>query len=141
MKLPRRKFLGLAGATLAGCAYPARGPLPPNAKLDGRIEHFVVLMMENRSYDQMLGAIAGGPPDDTVLTYVDANGAPRAVPLRYGVPRDSFYPDPPHRFPKVARQIAGDMGGFAQVFAEEHAIAKPLAASVEDYATFYADGQ
>ena len=81
MKLPRRTFLGLAGATLAGCAYPARGPLPPprwsgcgHAKLDGRIEHFVVLMMENRSYDQMIGAIAGGPPENTVLSYVDANG-------------------------------------------------------------------
>src|SRR5687767_15890509 len=82
-RYPRRKFLemGIASATLAGsgagagCAMPPRGPLPPNAKLGGSIEHFVVLMMENRSYDQMLGALPGekyaGPPDGTILTYVD----------------------------------------------------------------------
>jgi phospholipase C len=147
MKLPRRKFLeaGVASAALAGCGYARRGPLPPDANLRGRIEHFVVLMMENRSYDQMLGALPGaqydGAPEGTLLSYRDARGEPRSVPLRYGLPRDSFYPDPPHRYPKVLRQIEGDMGGFAQVFSEEHALAPPLAASVAEYATCYADGQ
>jgi phospholipase C len=147
MKLPRRKFLeaSVASAALAGCGYAPRGPLPPDAKLKGRIEHFVVLMMENRSYDQMLGALPGekyaGAPEGTPLAYRDARGVERSVALRHGVPRDSFYPDPPHRHPKVLRQIENDMGGFAQVFAEEHALAPPLAASVAEYATHYADGQ
>jgi phospholipase C len=149
IKLPRRRFLELGAASasvaLAGCGSPPRGPLPPDAKLSGRIEHFVVLMMENRSYDQMLGALPGekyaGPPKDTVLSYRNHEGSTVAVPLRYGAPRDSFYPDPPHRFSKVAKQITGNMGGFAQVFVDEHPVAPPLAASVEEYATHYADGQ
>ncbi len=153
-RIPRRKFLelGVAGATLAGCASPPRGPLPPNAKLGGCIEHFVVLMMENRSYDQMLGALPGdeyaGPPKGTVLECTNKSGRKISVPLRHGVPPDAFYPDPPHKFPAVARQIYGrgkneraDMGGFLQTFAEEHALASPLAASLEQYATHYADGQ
>ena len=77
MKLSRRKVLeaGVASAALAGCAYPRRGPLPPDAKLRGRIEHLVVLMMENRSYDQMLGALPGaqydGAREGTLLSYRD----------------------------------------------------------------------
>jgi phospholipase C len=153
-RIPRRKFLemGVASAALAGCATPPRGPLPPNAYLQGQIQHFVVLMMENRSYDQMLGGLPGaqyaGPPKDTALAYTDSAGKRLSVPLTHGVPPDSFYPDPPHRFAKVAKQIYGggpsapaDMGGFAQVFANEHAIVSPLAASVADYATHYADGR
>lgn len=65
MKIDRRRFLGmgLASATLGGCARPgARSPrasVRPMARLGGEIEHLVVLMMENRSYDQMLGALPG----------------------------------------------------------------------------------
>ena len=49
------------------------------------------------------------------------------MPLRHGTPRDSFYPDPPHRFRKVQSQIFGrgpnappDMSGFAQAFVDEN---------------------
>jgi phospholipase C len=142
--------MSLASAALVGCATPPRGPLPPDAKLRGRIDHFIVLMMENRSYDHMLGALPGeqyaGPLRDTVLSYVDRHGVARTVPLRHGAPRDSFYPDPPHRLRKVAKQIYGrgisepaDMSGFAQVFADVHAIGK--GAGVDEYATIYADGR
>src|SRR5260221_7049101 len=111
-RYPRRKFLEMGiASTLAGCATPARGPLPPEAKLGGRIEHFIVLMMENRSYDLMLGGLPGaryaGPPPDTVLEWSDAKGRARSVALRHGTPRDAFSPDPPHRFSKVQKQIFG----------------------------------
>ena len=83
MKLDRRQFLagGVAGAAvlLAGCAgqpsgavrgaprrpAPAGGgvPTPPGSRRGSRglpqIEHFVVVMMENHSFDNILGLIGG----------------------------------------------------------------------------------
>ena len=153
MKIDRRRFLelGLAGAAASACA-PARGPeqRPTFRPLAGKIEHFVVLMMENRSYDEMLGGLPGhkyaGAPEGTKLSYATPAGV-REVALRHGAPRDWFYPDPPHRFPKVQKQIFGrglhapaDMGGFAQAYAEESPVVEGLALGVGDYATHYAPG-
>jgi phospholipase C len=153
-RVNRRRFLQLSAASAAVAACGPRPPprAPEVMRLGGKVQHFVVLMMENRSYDQMLGALPGeryaGAPAGTKLAYRDATGAPREVTLRYGTPHDMFYPDPPHRFAKVMRQIYGagpdaaaDMGGFAQVFSEEAPLAKELALGMEDYATFYADGK
>jgi phospholipase C len=136
MKIDRRGFLGmsLASATLGGCvngatSARARSPLSIG-RLGGEIQHLVVLMMENRSYDQILGGLPGrkyaGPSAGTTVSYRGEHG-PVEVPLRHGRPRDSFYPDPPHRFRKVQSQIFGrgpgapaDMGGFAQAFVDEN---------------------
>src|SRR4051812_4226449 len=74
MKIDRRRFLGMGLASAAlgssGCANGVRAKEPrPVARLGGEIQHLVVLMMENRSYDQMLGALPGdkyaGPPPGT----------------------------------------------------------------------------
>jgi phospholipase C len=77
MKIDRRGFLGLglASATLGGCATGPRYPRPlrPISRLGGEIRHLVVLMMENRSYDQMLGGLPGpeyaGPPPGAKVSY------------------------------------------------------------------------
>ena len=155
MKIDRRRFLGmgLASAALGGCAPAARPVRRPVslARLGGEIQHVVVLMMENRSYDQMLGALPGdkyaGPPAGTTVSYRGAHGVVD-VPLRHGTPHDSFYPDPPHRFRAVQSQIFGrgpggpaDMGGFAQTFADANPALPMLASNVDDYMTHYARGQ
>jgi phospholipase C len=96
MKIDRRRFLGmgLASAALGGCANSARGPRSPLsiARLGGEIQHLVVLMMENRSYDQMLGALPGrkyaGPPPHTTVSYRSEHGLVD-VPLRHGRPHDA----------------------------------------------------
>jgi phospholipase C len=143
-RYPRRRFLEMSvaasSASLIGCLPPRVAQPAHVQRLGGKIQHFVVLMMENRSHDQMLGAIAAGPPPGTVLRYRGGE-----VALRYGKPRDQFYPDPPHRLAKVRQQIYGDdqiatMSGFAQVFVDEKPIVPELASNVEDYATHYADG-
>jgi phospholipase C len=156
MKIDRRRFLGmgLASAALGGCVSGARPPRAPLSisRLGGEIQHFVVLMMENRSYDQMLGSLPGakyaGPPPGTKVSYRTKNEGIVDVPLRHGAPRDSFYPDPPHRFRKVEKQIFGrgpdapaDMGGFAQAFVDENPFLPMLAAGVEEYMTHYARGR
>lgn len=147
--------MGLASATLGGCATGPRYPRPlrPISRLGGEIRHLVVLMMENRSYDQMLGGLPGskyaGPPPGTKVSYTcKDDGALVEVPLCHGTPRDSFYPDPPHRFLKVQSQIFGrgadhpaDMGGFAQTFVNENPLLPMLAANVQEYMTHYARGR
>src|ERR1041385_3618664 len=66
-----------AAGSCAGAGGPGGGPrpdLPPGTDLLPEIKHIVVLMMENHSYDNYLGMLAGrgdGLP-------VDAAGAPTA---------------------------------------------------------------
>ena len=157
MPIPRRQFLGLgaaaAASAVAGCgAGVAAGPRTPGPSFpafDGKIEHFIVLMLENRSYDQMLGALTGaeydGAPRGTRLAYEPRDGSPASVPIEYGAPPDCFYPDPGHGFRAVEAQIRGrgldhpaDMGGFARRFLVDHPGVLP--SRMQQYATLYGEG-
>jgi len=90
------------------------------------IRHVVVLMLENRSFDHMLGSLQaeipeldGINPAEPVRTnkangksYSQAQGAVRIFPNQL---------DPKHEFPSVTKQVAvGKMTGFAQDFADSH---------------------
>ncbi len=69
--------MAAVGATAAGCA-PAPGPLIRRGPgPEAGIEHIVVVMMENRSYDHFMSWLPGGavPPEGT--TYVDDHGDER----------------------------------------------------------------
>jgi phospholipase C len=89
------------------------------------IEHIVVLMLENRSFDHMLGYLAlpeAGKPGDPVcgvapgMTNI-ANGA--EVPVaRLNDPHVAG-PDPDHSATGVAGQLAQHNGGFAQSYADK----------------------
>ena len=81
MKINRRDFLrsatGASGAALLGrAAWPALhafgGPrdvaLPPPSR--SGIEHVVVVMMENRSFDHLLGWLPNAHGKQEGLTYV-----------------------------------------------------------------------
>jgi phospholipase C len=157
MSMRRRGLLQLgAAAAVGGCAMaPPREPRPlttwtETAAFGGSIEHFIVLMMENRSYDQMLGALSGpehdGVADGTLLTYQDRNGAEQSVPIRHGAPPDRFRPDPGHNFKAVDAQIHGrgrgvpaDMSGFVPRLLRDNPSLEP--AGVARYTTIYADGR
>src|ERR1041385_5660654 len=128
MSIGRRRFLQIgaaSAATSAGACTPAplvckaREPSGTGRAFGGKIEHFVVLMLENRSYDLMLGALRGpeydGIADDTPLAYQDRNGSPATVHLRHGEPADHFSPDPGHSFKAVAAQIRGGQGRAADM--------------------------
>ena len=60
-----------------------------------KINHIVVVMMENRSFDHLLGYLAlGGHPSDGLkpsMSNQDANGTPRPV---HHLP-DTFFPSDP----------------------------------------------
>ncbi len=107
-ELSRREFLaGLAAATgalaLGGCGdasgtsgNPENEPLP-DPESSG-IEHIVVLMMENRSYDHFLGWLPGGDGIQQGAEYVDKQGlmhptwplAPEWQGCRYRDPDHSY---------------------------------------------------
>ena len=75
-----------------------------------KLQHIVVLMMENRSFDHMLGSLtAVNPKIDGVtpdLSNPDANGNPvKAQPLAEF--QAQLQPDPDHHFPAVDLQIFG----------------------------------
>ena len=91
-----------------------------------KLQHIVVLMMENRSFDHMLGslkavnsAIDGVTPD---LSNPDTNGnAVQAQPLAEF--QAQLQPDPDHHFPAVDLQIFGgdpnrkaNMQGFVKSY-------------------------
>jgi len=68
----------LAGAgalgSLARAAAAAPVALPPPAR--SGIDHIVVVMMENRSFDHFTGWLPGADGKQAGLTYLDRNGAP-----------------------------------------------------------------
>ena len=73
-----------------------------------QLKHIVVLMMENRSFDHMLGALRAadpridGFPDD--WTNPGPNGEAIGVKLKAAY-RGQLTPDPEHHFPHVDQQI------------------------------------
>ena len=84
MNWSRRQFLktttsGAAGvlATAKGHAADLPGPLPP-ARESG-IDHIIVLMMENRSFDHFFGWIPGADGRQAGLTYFDNNKLPHTT--------------------------------------------------------------
>ncbi len=97
--------------------------MPPG--LDN-LKHIVVLMMENRSFDHMLGSLtAVDPRIDGItnqLSNPDTNGNPvKAQPLAEF--QGQLNPDPDHHFPAVDLQIFGgdpnrvpDMQGFVKSY-------------------------
>ncbi len=102
---------------------PIDGP-QSNESLENlnRIDHFVVLMMENRSYDHTLGWRThpdhGNDPNYNGLTGVEIN---RIAGLDDASPRPmqttKFFPSPPHGFEEVMNQIDdGRMTGFGTSF-------------------------
>ena len=83
----RRRFLQAAAAAGGALTFRGLGSVPdvfaqdtllPAPDLSG-IEHIVVLMMENRSFDHMLGWLDGADGRQKGLTYRDAAGVPHAT--------------------------------------------------------------
>ena len=77
-----------------------------------RLKHIVVLMMENRSFDHMLGSLKAVNPKIDGLTGAEAN--PDTTPAQNPVPvkplaefQGQLDPDPDHHFPAVDIQIFG----------------------------------
>jgi phospholipase C len=105
--LSRRQFLrhsaalaagmALAPALSRGAAAPGRRPTLPNPTRSG-IEHIVVAMMENRSYDHLLGWLPGADGQQAGLTYTDRAGVAYPTAPLSGDYQGCGHPDPDHSY-------------------------------------------
>src|SRR5579875_12351 len=103
------------------------------------LKHIVVLMMENRSFDHMLGALGKDHPEIDGLTGTESNPDTTGVPVTVA-PQAEYQsqldPDPDHHFPAVDLQIFGgvttaqnpartpNMQGFVKsYFSQQHSVA------------------
>src|SRR3989441_7557382 len=126
MKINRRDFLrgaaGASGAALLGrtARSVSAGLLPANQGLASLpspgasgIEHIVVVMMENRSFDHYLGWLPNADGRQVGLTYLD--GAGTAHPTHPLAPdfTGCSHPDPDHSYAGGRVQYdGGAMDGF-----------------------------
>ena len=73
-----------------------------------RLQHIVVLMMENRSFDHMLGSLPGIGGIDDAGAFTNPNADGNAIkPLPQAAFQAQLQPDPDHHFPAVDLQIYG----------------------------------
>ncbi len=103
MKVTRRNFLaavGSAAATLTtvGASASARmaGSTLPSPATSG-IDHIVVVMMENRSFDHLLGWMPNADGKQSGLTYLDRYGAWHST-HRLTDFQGCGHPDPDHSY-------------------------------------------
>jgi phospholipase C len=113
--LGRRAVLSLmaGGAVLA--ANPRAQSEPPHDTGDPRIRHIVVLMLENRSFDHMLGilmpdvpGLRGVTPGDHFNEGRDGTRFYVTDGARY---QGQLFVDPPHEFEHVHEQLAFSESG------------------------------
>ena len=85
-----------------------------------QINHIVVLMLENRSFDHMLGylRLKGNRPDIDGLTGNEINEYPKGTPHKPQLmATTTFSPDPHHDWDNVSVQLNNNNGGFIADFA------------------------
>ncbi|HYM44931.1 MAG TPA: alkaline phosphatase family protein [Solirubrobacteraceae bacterium] len=104
-----------------GKRIPADAASPANLS---RIEHVVVLMMENRSFDHMLGylGLPGGLPGLDGVQSARANAYDgQDFHVKHLVGPDGLSQiDPYHGGSDVDQQLAGENGGFVANYAKKH---------------------
>ena len=102
----RRTFLQSAAVGAGAAALGRHGVLAsqlpglaalPDPELSG-IDHVVVVMMENRSFDHMLGWLPGADGSQDGLTFVDRNGVPHSTHALAPDYQGCAHPDPDHSY-------------------------------------------
>jgi phospholipase C len=105
-----------------GRAAPVRFvPGGPNDNLE-KIDHIVVLMMENRSFDHMLGylKLEGANPEVNGLEAAMSNmHGNNSYPVHH-LPTTVFEHDPGHQGDAVAEQLSKNNGGFVDNYVSIH---------------------
>jgi phospholipase C len=99
-RLSRRDFVVGSAAVVGSLAFGRRiaapAGLPPPAR--SGIDHIVVVMMENRSFDHFLGWMPKADGRQAGLTYTDAAGATHSTyPLAPDF-QGCAHPDPDHSY-------------------------------------------
>jgi phospholipase C len=100
-----------ADTILGEAAAKPQSPIPAPANLP--IDTFVVLMMENRSFDHYLGWLPGADGRQAGLTYSDAQGRSHSTHRLNSDYQGCAHPDPDHSWDGGRAQLdEGRMDGF-----------------------------
>lgn len=96
-----------------------------------KADHVVVLMLENRSFDHILGGLAIDGLDGVRPEFSndDLDGVPIHV---RATSRRTTAPDPVHDFKSVAHQLIGN-GGFVSAYQKDHHLTREDAGNVMEY--------
>lgn len=88
----------MAGAGLVGCSHSMEplAPLPPTPA-DSGLDHVIVVTMENRSFDHLLGWLPGADGKQAGLTYPDRDGTSKQT-FHLGDFQGCGFADPSHSF-------------------------------------------
>jgi phospholipase C len=112
----------LSGKRVTARAAPVRFVAGgPNDNLE-KIDHIVVLMMENRSFDHMLGYLkleGSNPKVDGLDAEMSNSHNSTSYPV-HRLPGTLFEHDPGHQGDAVAQQLSNHNGGFVTSYASIH---------------------
>jgi phospholipase C len=133
-RLPRREFLFAGAAALAATSPVARAAVRGFDALDtagalsrperSGIEHVIVVMMENRSFDHLLGWLPGADGKQAGLRYADRNGQEHSTYRLAPDYQGCGHPDPDHNSDAGRIQLnGGKCDGFLRTpYSDRYAI-------------------
>jgi phospholipase C len=113
----------LSPSTLVAEAARRQGRVPLPSPRNLPIDHFVVLMMENRSFDHYLGWLPGADGRQKGLTFTNNEGQPVHTHRLRSDFQGCAHPDPDHSWEGGRFQLdGGKLDGFARGVNDEFAI-------------------
>jgi phospholipase C len=112
--ITRRRFLGGVASTVGAAALGPGALAAPAGRGAGlaqksraKFDHVVVVMMENRSFDHLLGWLPGADGQQAGLTFTDVAGVPHAThPLAPDM-QGCSHPDPDHSYAGGRAELNG----------------------------------
>jgi len=105
----RREFLQTTGAVTVAAPLFAEGP----ASAPPQVQHIVVVMMENRSFDHLLGWLPNADGIQAGLQFPDSSGALHSTFELAPDFTGCAYPDPDHSYDGGRTEVdGGKMDGF-----------------------------
>ncbi len=93
-------------------------------KIEDQIKHVIVLMMENASYDHMLGSFPGGDGINEKNPYFNLDDQGNKIYQKITTAKQMPL-DPLHDVPDVAKQISDNNSGFVQNFITHYPTSSP----------------
>jgi hypothetical protein len=120
MKLRRRKFAQGVGMATAGSAIPGfASAQSANADRSKALDHVVVLMFENRSFDNLLGrlygpgevrsfeGVIGKNLSNPIPEWAEHGANQKTVPYGVATTMNTPNPDPGEEFPHINTDLFG----------------------------------
>ena len=95
--LTRRDFIARTTAAAGALALGCSDSNDPEPATEGSIDHIIVVTMENRSFNHLLGWVPGVDGKQGGLSYVDSNGVSHPT-FRLPTLHSCQYADPNHSF-------------------------------------------